>query len=266
MATYRRPRRVFGAVFGAAAALALALTGCGPDGSDTSDEPTAVEAPTAQGPSDSGGEDGTSAAGPGAGFSPLGVFPALSLTPMGGADSAATVVESGELAGLAAELTQSERSEVACDSTLRAGGATPVTCTLSSASAQATAYPVHGGATGAEDHVLLVDGELDRAQAEVVMDPEVSSHLGPTALFFDDPSLLAPEGLPERVQAELESLGVKDRVDTCEGIPGGNNGHAGVRCVGTQDVGGIPFEVQLYPTFTEGSSPAALALVHRPSP
>lgn len=260
------PRRWsgLGAVLAGVAAVALALSGCGPEGSDGADGPAREDSPTAQAQSDSGGEGGADGTGTGAGFAPLGAFPALSLSPMSSEDSPAPVVEPGELAELAAVLTQAEPAEVVCDATLQAASTNPVNCTVSSLSAHSTAYPVHGGAAGAEAYALLADGELDQAQAHVVMDPEVSSHLGPTTLFFDDPALLAPEGLPDRVQGELEGLGVDDQVDTCEGITGGDSGHAGVRCTGIQAGSRAPFEVQLYPTFVEDSSPAVLALVHRP--
>lgn len=260
MARDQRRWSGLGAVLTGVAALTLALSGCGPQDTEGPHEAPATtpeEASTAQERSDSG----TDAA---AGFAPLGEFPELSLSPMGSEDVPAPVVEPGVLAELAAALTQAEPSEVACDATLRAASANSVTCTVSSTSAQATAYPVHSGRAGAKDYALLANGELDQSQAKAVMDPEVSSHLGPTTLFFDDPALLAPEGLPERVQDELEGLGVDDQVDTCEGITGGDSGHVGVRCTGIQEGGRAPFEVHLYPTFAEDSTPAVLALVHRP--
>lgn len=271
MARDQRRWSGLGAVLTGVAALTLALSGCGPQDTEGPHEAPATtpeESSPAQEPSDSGGEGGPDGTGTGtdaaAGFAPLGEFPELSLSPMGSEDVPAPVVEPGELAELAAVLTQAEPYEVVCDATLRAASATPVTCTVSSTSAQATAYPVHGGRAGAKDYALLAKGELDQSQAKAVMDPEVSSHLGATTLFFDDPALIAPEGLPERVQEELEGLGVNDQVDTCEGITGGDSGHVGVRCTGIQESGRAPFEVHLYPTFAEDSSPAVLALVHRP--
>lgn len=261
MSTIRRPF----AAAAACAALGIALAGCSPEEVDGSAGertsaavPSGPDGPSSDGaPSDSGDPSA-------AGFTPLGAFPVLSLATMSAGEGPATEVSGEVLAEDAAVIAQVEPAEVSCEGTLRAGSAIPVTCTVAALDGVLTAYPVLGGPTGQEDHSLLVDGALDRTQASVVMDPEVSVHYGPTALFFDDPALLEQEGLVERAQGELQSLGVSERVENCEGIVGESSGHSGVRCVGTQNGSRTPFEAQLYPTLSASGDPVVLALIHRP--
>ncbi|GAA4519900.1 hypothetical protein GCM10023160_04370 [Brachybacterium paraconglomeratum] len=256
----RTTRRPFKALAIGAAALALALSSCSGDAADDSTA-TPVETSTAAAAE---AEPTTAGEGRSEGYAPVGEFPVLSLAPMATDDAPSSEVAPDRLAEIAAGVAGAEPTDVTCEGTLQGGSGTSVSCTLSSTQDVVTAYPVLSGPAGTEDHSLVVAGELSRAQAEMVMDPEVSAHYGPTSLFFDDPALLEQDGLVERVQAELESLGVSDTLETCEGIVGGSTGHSGVRCTGTQDDSPAPFEAQLYPTLSASGDPVSFALIHRP--
>lgn len=259
MRTTRRPTAARTLALGAAI-LALALAGCSDTGSD-GDAATPTAASTE--PSTEPGETASGEAGSGE-YAPVGSFPALSIAPMEADDAPATEVSAERLAEIAGGVAGVEPAEVTCEGTLRAGSSTPVTCTLDGLDGVVTAYPVRSGAPEEGDYSLVVDGELSPAQAEMAMDPEVTVHYGPTALFFDDPALLEQDGLVERVQGEFENLGLSDAVEVCEGIVGGGSGHSGVRCTGTQDGSPAPFEAQLYPTLSASGDPVTFALVHRP--
>ena len=273
MRTTRRPIMVLAT---GAAALAIALSGCSGGGDDedstTPAQNTTAAAPTGAGTTEPGTtepgttEEGATAEGGGRseGYAPVGEFPVLSLAPMATDESPASEVAPDRLAEIAAGVAGVEPADVTCEGMLKAGGATPVTCDVASIDDVVTAYPVLSGAAGDVDHSLVVAGQLVPVQAEMVMDPEVSVHYGPTSLFYDDPALLDQDGLVERVQAELESLGLSDTLETCEGIVGESTGHSGVRCTGTQDASPAPFEAQLYPTLSASGDPVSFALIHRP--
>lgn len=264
MRTTRRPFSVLAAA--GAAALALALSGCSGGGDDedsaTPAQTTAAAAPT--GAATTEAEATTEGEGRSEGYAPVGEFPVLSLAPMATDDSPGSDVAPDRLAEIAAGVAGVEPADVTCEDTLKGGSSSPVDCTVTSTQDPVTAYPVLSGVSGQEDHSLVVAGQLAQVQAEMVMDTEVSVHYGPTALFFDDPALLEQEGLVERVQAELESLGLSDTLETCEGIVGESTGHTGVRCTGTQDASPAPFEAQLYPTLSASGDPVTFALIHRP--
>lgn len=264
MRTIRRPIRTLAI---GTAALALALSGCSGEEADedaaSPTEPVATEpAPSASGQSEEA--EGPSGGGGSTGYAPVGEFPVLSLAPMVTDDDLTSTVAPVRLAEIAAGVAGTEPADVTCEGTLKGGSSTPVSCTVTSTEDVITAYPVHSGVSGEEDHSLVVAGQLAPVQAEMVMDAEVSVHYGPTSLFFDDPALLEQEGLVDRAQAELESLGLNDPVTTCEGIVGESTGHSGVRCTGTQDGSPGPLEAQLYPTLSASGDPVTFALIHRP--
>ena len=261
----RTTRRPFMTLAIGTAALSLALSGC--SGAETDDDAAAPTESVATEPAPSGSsEDAESPShgGSSTGYAPVGEFPVLSLAPMATDDDPTSRVDPERLAEIAAGVAGTEPADVTCEGTLRGGSSTPVSCTVRSTQDVITAYPVHSGVSGEEDHSLVVAGQLAQVQAEMVMDPEVSVHYGPTSLFFDDPALLEQEGLVDRVQAELESLGLNDPLKTCEGIVGESTGHSGVRCTGTQDGSPGPLEAQLYPTLSASGDPVTFALIHRP--
>lgn len=238
------------------AAALLALSGC--EGEEPDAAPTEPSMTTAAASDAGGGPAPTS-------FAPLGTFPTVSLAPMDGGEGggSSTGVSADNLAEIGAEMVQVEPGDVSCSASLRAGNATPVSCTVESLDQELTAYPVHGDPDGETNYSLVVDGTLTPVQSQMVMDPDVSTHYGPTSLFFDDPALLEPDGLVDRAQGELEALGLSEELSTCEGVVGEGTAQSGVRCTGTRQGERSPVEVQLYPTFAEDGEPVTLALVHR---
>ena len=258
MRTTRRPSMALAI---GAAALALALPSCS---GDAADDGTTTPAATSTEAASVDVEPTTAEEGRSEGYAPVGQFPVLSLAPMGTDDSPSSEVAPDRLAEISAGVAGTEPADVTCEGTLMGGSRIPVGCAVASTQDVVTAYPVLSGPAGTEDHSLVVAGELASVQAEMVMDEEVSVHYGPTALFFDDPALLEQEGLVGRVQAELESLGLSDTLEICEGIVGESTGHTGVRCTGTQDDSPAPFEAQFYPTLSASGDPVTFALIHRP--